>query len=101
MQVPRLMAPGLTLGAALSNSTRERPCASLPVTTRRIGFIPSGMGVLLGSGFVYIARPVRTKERPHEHEGASVGPGGRRDGDQRRRLVGAQSRTGAGFAQPA
>ena len=27
----------LTLGAALSNSTRERPCASLPVTTRRIG----------------------------------------------------------------
>jgi len=61
MQVPRLMAPGLTLGAALSNSTRERPCASLPVTTRRIGFIPSGMGVLLGSGFVYIAPPVRAK----------------------------------------
>jgi hypothetical protein len=26
-----------TLGAALSNSTPERPCASLPVTTRRIG----------------------------------------------------------------
>src|ERR1051325_3506159 len=38
MQVPRLIAPGLTFGAALSNSTQERPCASLPVTTRRIGF---------------------------------------------------------------
>jgi len=37
MQVPRTIAPGLMLGAALSNSTRERPCASLPVTTRRIG----------------------------------------------------------------
>src|ERR1044071_8312663 len=38
MQVPRLIAPGLTFGAALSNSTQERPWASLPVTTRRIGF---------------------------------------------------------------
>src|SRR5215210_6699943 len=38
-----LSGRGLTLGAALSNSTRERPCASLPVTTRRIGFIASAM----------------------------------------------------------
>src|ERR1700733_8990771 len=37
MQVPRLIAPGLTFGAALSNSTPERPYSSLPVTTRRIG----------------------------------------------------------------
>src|SRR5215468_12631444 len=46
MQVPRTIAPGLTLGAALSNSTHERPCASLPVTTRRIG---------LGSAIVLLA----------------------------------------------
>src|SRR5436309_165965 len=32
-----LTAPGLTLGAALSKSTRDLPCASFPVTTRRIG----------------------------------------------------------------
>jgi hypothetical protein len=37
MHVPRLMAPGLTFGAALSNTTHERPCASFPVTTRLIG----------------------------------------------------------------
>jgi len=37
MHVPRLIAPGLTLGAALSNSTQDRPWASLPVTTRLIG----------------------------------------------------------------
>src|ERR1700722_2428684 len=47
MQVPRLTAPGLTFGAALSNSTRERPLASLPVTTRRIGLTGSGMEVLV------------------------------------------------------
>jgi len=47
MQVPLLTAPGLTLGAALSNSTRERPFASLPVTTRRIGLIGSSIGFLL------------------------------------------------------
>jgi hypothetical protein len=39
MQVPGRMAPGLTFGASLSQSTQERPCASLPVTTRRIGLI--------------------------------------------------------------
>src|SRR5204862_8015900 len=38
-----LTAPGLTLGAALSKSTRERPCASFPVTTRRMGRSFSGM----------------------------------------------------------
>src|SRR5258707_12142820 len=44
MQVPRLIAPGLTLGAALSNSSHDRPPSSLPVTTRRIGFSPSAIG---------------------------------------------------------
>src|SRR5438270_592576 len=39
-----LTAPGFTFGAALSKSTRERPCASLPVTTRRIGFSPRAIG---------------------------------------------------------
>ena len=29
--------------SALSKSTRERPCASFPVTTRRTGLIPSAM----------------------------------------------------------
>src|SRR5258707_3891782 len=43
MQVPRLIAPGFTLGAALSNSTQERPCVSFPVTTRRIGFTSSAI----------------------------------------------------------
>jgi hypothetical protein len=38
MHVPGRIAPGLTFGAALSNSTRDLPLASLPVTTRRIGF---------------------------------------------------------------
>jgi hypothetical protein len=37
MQVPRLMAPGLTFGAALSKRTHDRPWASLPVTMRLIG----------------------------------------------------------------
>src|SRR5947208_1205776 len=32
-----LTAPGLTLGAALSKKTRDLPCASFPVTTRRMG----------------------------------------------------------------
>jgi len=45
MQVPRTIAPGLTFGAALSNKTPERPCASFPVTTRRIGFGVSVMWV--------------------------------------------------------
>src|SRR4029077_9025610 len=43
MRVPRLIAPGLTLGAALSNSTHDRPRSSLPVTTRRIGFSSSAI----------------------------------------------------------
>src|SRR3954466_9210916 len=38
MPVPGRIAPGFTLGAALSYTTHERPCASWPVTTRRIGF---------------------------------------------------------------
>src|SRR5712691_6855275 len=61
MQVPRTIAPGLTLGAALSNSTRERPAASLPVTTRRIGLMAS----VMGSPFVLDARaPVPRDRRP-------------------------------------
>src|SRR2546422_11472396 len=32
-----LTAPGLTLGAAPSKSTRDRPSSSFPVTTRRMG----------------------------------------------------------------
>src|SRR5262245_41611264 len=43
MQVPRTTAPGSTLGAALSNSTCERPWASFPVTTRLIGLGASVM----------------------------------------------------------
>src|SRR3978361_2121915 len=39
MQVPGRIAPGFTFGAALSYRTFERPCASLPVTTRRMGLI--------------------------------------------------------------
>src|SRR5690348_4209508 len=39
MLVPFWNGLALTFGAALSNSTRERPCASLPVTTRRIGLM--------------------------------------------------------------
>jgi hypothetical protein len=38
MQMLWLIVPGLTFGAALSNSTHDRPYSSLPVTTRRIGF---------------------------------------------------------------
>src|SRR5258707_6049252 len=37
MPALELTAPGLTLGAALSKSTRERLCPSFPVTTRRMG----------------------------------------------------------------
>src|SRR5947208_12955267 len=39
-----LTAPGLTFGAALSNGTRDFPCASFPVTTRRMGRSFSVMG---------------------------------------------------------
>src|SRR5262245_13260307 len=38
MPAPGLTARGLTFGAGPSNSTRDRPCASWPVTTRRIGW---------------------------------------------------------------
>src|SRR5262249_37398100 len=48
MQVPRLIAPGFTLGAALSNRTQDRPCASFPVTTRRIGVTSSTIDPSLG-----------------------------------------------------
>jgi hypothetical protein len=45
--VPFLKALALTLGAALSKTTQDRPCASLPVTTRRMGLIPSAMALCL------------------------------------------------------
>src|SRR5262252_8893346 len=112
MQVPLLIAPGLTLGAALSNSTRERPLASLPVTTRRIGLIPSGaapadfasdfasdMGFLPGSAPVCIAQ-----------RSASGGPNGwtrARLGDpvadrdlRRNGAACAGARAGRGFSRP-
>src|SRR6266849_8568178 len=44
MPALELTAPGLTLGAAPSKSTRERPYSSFPVTTRRIGRSFSVMG---------------------------------------------------------
>src|SRR6266852_4835244 len=51
-----LTAPGLTLGAALSNSTRDLPCASFPVTTRRMGRNFSAVGSMINS-----AGPARDK----------------------------------------
>ena len=47
MQVPRLIVPELTLGAAVSNNTQERPSKSLPVTTRRIGLGSSAIDIHL------------------------------------------------------
>src|ERR1700756_899882 len=56
MLVPFWNGLVFTLGAALSNSTRERPCASLPVTTRRMGLGAS----LIGFGLSGVrANPVR------------------------------------------
>jgi hypothetical protein len=43
MPVPFLKALAFTPGAALSISTHERPCASLPVTTLRMGLMPSAI----------------------------------------------------------
>src|SRR3981081_3460106 len=83
MQVPLLTAPGLTLGAALSNRTRERPFASLPVTTRRIGLIGSGMGFLPGEGTVRILQRTGLAEERHERESAAAGMRGRVGGDSR------------------
>jgi hypothetical protein len=51
MQVPRLMAPGLTFGAALSSRTHDRPRASVPVTTRLIGLGSSAI-----VSFPYVSR---------------------------------------------
>src|SRR3954451_17677099 len=47
--MPALAAtpPTFTLGAALSYSTTERPLASWPVTTRRIGRIGTAMALFL------------------------------------------------------
>src|SRR3989475_6299453 len=42
-----LTAPGLTWGAALSKSPRDRPCSSFPVTTRRIGRSFSAIGLII------------------------------------------------------
>src|SRR6266568_1348509 len=51
-----LTAPGLTLGAAPSKRTRDLPCASFPVTTRRIGLKFSAMGPMINA-----ARSARDK----------------------------------------
>src|SRR2546421_1766878 len=51
-----LTAPGLTLGAAPSKSTRDLPRASFPVTTRRMGRGFSAMGSMINA-----ARPARDK----------------------------------------
>src|SRR5882672_7819301 len=51
-----LTAPGLTFGAALSKSTRDLPCLSFPVTTRRMGRRFSAMGPMINA-----ARPARDK----------------------------------------
>src|SRR2546427_3227838 len=42
-----LTAPGLTWGAALSKSPRDRPCSSFPVPTRRIGRSFSTIGLII------------------------------------------------------
>src|SRR6185503_6855675 len=52
MPVPFLKALALTLGAALSNNTFDLPCASFPVTTRRIGLIPSAIVAISVSRFL-------------------------------------------------
>src|SRR6185369_16034629 len=66
MQVPRLIAPGLTFGAALSNSTHDRPCASLPVTTRRIGFSSSDIAIpCIPSGVPNPAQAENASELPN------------------------------------
>jgi hypothetical protein len=46
-----LTTPGFTFGAGPSNNTRERPCASLPVTTRRMGFRGRVMGGIAAGRF--------------------------------------------------
>src|SRR6266852_4524229 len=51
-----LTAPGLTLGAALSKSTRDLPCSSFPVTTRRMGRNFSAMDSMINA-----ARPACDK----------------------------------------
>src|SRR2546427_1784204 len=55
-----LTAPGLTWGAALSKSPRDRPCSSFPVPTRRIGRSFSTIGLIIrgstGGGKVRTAR---------------------------------------------
>src|SRR6266542_1601776 len=51
-----LTAPGLTLGAGPSKSTRDLACPSFPVTTRRMGRIFSAMGSMINA-----VRPARDK----------------------------------------
>src|SRR5437879_2208856 len=61
-----LTAPGLTLGAALSNSTRDLPCSSFPVTTRRMGRNFSAMGSMInaaGRARVAVRRRMGDEER--------------------------------------
>src|SRR6185312_2824387 len=80
MQVPLLIAPGLTFGAALSNSTHERPCSSLPVTTRRIGFSSSAIqfscfAFARGRYHATCGGHGKTRRREHNREAGMRAPG--------------------------
>src|SRR5712672_1724475 len=60
-----LTAPGLTLGAAPSKSTRDLPCSSFPVTTRRMG---RSFSVMAGRS----ARSIQLQARLLHDRGVSV-----------------------------
>src|ERR1700719_1089144 len=81
MQVPRLIVPELTLGAAVSSNTQERPSASLPVTTRRIGLGSSAIDIHLilpSAGFMQTCIVIwntLAKQSPGELNCASAGIG--------------------------
>src|SRR5690348_5722277 len=61
MPAPGRTGAPIAFGAGPSQSTRERPRSSVPVTTRRIGFTPSAMLaylLLTRAGWGYVAAPV-------------------------------------------
>src|SRR5262249_21291577 len=113
MHVPRLIAPGFTLGAALSNRTQERPCASFPVTTRRIGLTASAIARLLIGRLRkldesqlhchYHERSTGSAPAPH-HEGISRASNSRHRPDCRpradERVSECCKRTDAQFSEP-
>src|SRR5450759_2305065 len=71
MPVPFLKVLAMTLGAALSISTRDLPCASLPVTTRRIGLIPSLIALILPESARVSHRNYSTQR--HREQGRAPG----------------------------